>query len=72
MDDDSIAVTLTMAQWHMVNEALDEYEYAVEHSPGGGIRPSTRQRYRDRHERLMREIPLLQRAVREQTGLPEL
>jgi hypothetical protein len=71
-DEDAVTVTLTLDQWGMVLEALDEYEYAVEHSPGGGIRPSTRQRYRDRRERLMQAIPDLARTVRDATGLPEL
>jgi hypothetical protein len=44
--DDTVTVSLALDEWQMVLAALDEYEHAVEHSPGGGIRPSTRQRYR--------------------------
>lgn len=72
MTDDAVSVTLSLDQWRMVLEALDEYEYSVEHSPGGGIRPSTRQRYRDLRERLTNAIPDLARTVREAIGLPEL
>jgi hypothetical protein len=65
-------VTLSPAQWHMVGEALDECEYAVEHSPGGGIRPSTRERYRQRRQDLLDAMPSLQSAIYEQTELPPL
>ncbi len=37
-DEESVAVTLTRAEWSAVQEALDEYYYVVEHSPAGGLR----------------------------------
>jgi hypothetical protein len=72
MTDDAVTVSLSLDQWQMVQEALDEYLYVVEHSPAGGIRPATKERYRQRRHHLMKSIPEVAGSLSRQTGLEPL
>ena len=60
MDQDQrIAVSLTKREWSIVQEALDNYFYEVEHSAPGGIRRTTKVRLAERREELLDALPRL-------------
>ncbi len=68
-DDDLVAVSLTRAQWSVVQEALDECYYVVEHSPAGGLRKATKERYAARRDWLLATLPRLDVAIYQQAGV---
>lgn len=73
MDQDQrIAVSLTKREWSIVQEALDNYFYEVEHSAPGGIRRTTKVRLAERREELLDALPRLDVAIHEQAGVGPL
>ena len=68
-DHDSVAVTLTRAEWSAVQEALDEYYYVVEHSTAGGLRKATKERNAARRDWLLSTLPRLDVAIYQQAGV---
>jgi hypothetical protein len=70
--DQRLAVSLTKREWSIVQEALDNYYYEVEHRSPGGIRRTTKQRLAERREELLDALPRLDVAIYEQAGVGPL
>ena len=70
--DDLISVALTQSEWSIVQEALDNYFYEIEHRASGGIRRTTRQRLADRREELLSTLPRLDVTIAKQAGVGPL
>lgn len=68
-EDELVTVTLTRAEWSAVQEALDEYYYAVEHGPAGGLRKATKERNAARRSWLLSTLPRLDVAIHKQAGV---
>lgn len=68
-DEELVAVTLTRSEWSAVQEALDEYFYAVEHSSAGGLRKATKERNAARRDWLLSALPRLDVAIHRQVGV---
>jgi hypothetical protein len=71
-DAETVPVSLTKREWSMVQEALDNYFYEVEHSAPGGIRRTTKQRLAERRQELLTAIPRLDQAIADQAGVGPL
>lgn len=75
MDDDQeqpVAVSMTKREWAMVQEALDNYYYEVEHSAPGGIRRTTKARLAERRDELLATLPRLDVTISQQAGVGPL
>lgn len=70
--DDQVPVVLTRDEWAVVQEALDEYYYQVEHSDPGGFHRQAKERRVARREHLLATLPRLDVAIADQAGVGPL
>lgn len=71
-DDELVAVTLTRDEWSVVQEALDEYYYQVEHSRPGGLRKGAKARNAARRDHLLAVLPRLDQSIHDRAGVGPL